>query len=188
MNKPKLPAESVRDVDFSFQKMNRTDFEECEFVNCVFTDLSRLSFIDCHFKNCNLSNSKTVDTALKSCKFSGCKLLGMNFSASKDFIFEVHFEDCLMDYVSFDRKKLNKSSFTRCKLHGANFTEADLSKSTLVNCDLYDALFSGTNLSSVDLTSAINFIIDPELNNIKKAKFTLQGLPGLLQRHHILLD
>jgi uncharacterized protein YjbI with pentapeptide repeats len=80
---------------------------------------------------------------------------------------------------------MNKSSFKNSKLHHVNFTQADLSKCGFENCDLYEALFSGTDLSGVDLSSCINFIIDPELNRIRKAKFSLQGLPGLLQRYEI---
>ena len=26
-----------------------------------------------------------------------------------------------MDYTSFDKKRINKSSFDNCKIHGANF-------------------------------------------------------------------
>ena len=55
----------------------------------------------------------------------------------KDFAFEVYFEKCLLDYASFDSKKLNKSEFKSCKMHEVNFTKADLSKSHFFNCDLY---------------------------------------------------
>ncbi|WP_419802798.1 hypothetical protein [Mucilaginibacter sp.] len=33
-----------------------------------------------------------------------------------------------------------------------------------------------------DFSSAYNFSIDPENNRIKKAKFSVAGLPGLLEK------
>lgn len=180
--------EVISQVDFSTGPMKRTEFEGCEFISCHFSDLSKLSFIDCVFKTCNLSNAKAIDSHLRNCSFKDCKLLGTNFSRAKELTFEVHFENCLMDYASFDKKKMHQSSFKHCKLHGANFTQADASKCTFAQCDFYEALFSGTNLGGVDLSSCVNFIIDPELNNIKKARFALNALPGLLQRYDIRVE
>ena len=180
--------ETFSNVDFAAEHSGRKEFENCEFTNCGFHDLSHLIFRDCIFKATNLSNLKTQQTIFQNCFFTDCKLLGLNFSNAKDFAFEVHFENCNLDYASFDKKKMNKSSFKNCKIHNGNFTETDLSKSTLTNCDFYEALFSGTNLAGVDLRSCQNFIIDPELNSIKKAKFNLQHLPGLLQRYEITVE
>lgn len=188
MSKFKQPLDSFTNINFSSEHTTDKEYEYCEFVNCTFPDFSRLSFRDCVFKNCNLSNLKTSQTIFQNCVFKECKLLGINFSEAKDFAFEVHFENCNMDYASFDKKKMNKSSFKNSRLHGANFTETDLSKCILLNCDFYDALFSGTNLTGVDLSTCINFIIDPELNKIKKAKFSLHSLPNLLQRYDIVVD
>lgn len=187
MQKPKPARETASNIDFS-QSAPVKEFENHDFVNCIFPNLSGAVFRDCHFINCNLSNLKTTGSLIQNCLFRDCKLLGVNFSDSKEFGFEVHFESCNLDYTSFDRKKLHKSSFKNCKIHSGNFTEADLSKCRFSNCDLYDTLFSGTNLSTVDLSSCVNMIIDPELNNITKATFSLHSLPGLLQRHAIKVE
>ena len=188
MSKQIKNKEQLRDLDLSVQKDQREDFHNCEFINCIFSDLSDLNFIDCDFKNCNLSNLKTTNSRLQNVSFIDCKLLGLNFSRAIDFALELHFENCILDYASFDNKKLNKSSFKNCKLHNANFTQADLSRSTFTNCDLHESLFAKTNLATVDLTTCKNFLIDPELNNIKKAKFLLHDLPGLLYRHDIIIE
>ena len=45
--------------------------------------------------------------------------------------------------------------------------------------------FNRTNLEKADLSSATNFAIDPENTRIKNAKFSLDGLPGLLGRYQI---
>ena len=185
MNKLKN-KEQYRNIDFSQKKEER--FDSCEFINCQFADLSHISFIDCDFRSCNLSNFKTVNTRLQNVSFFDCKLLGLNFSGTIDFALELHFENCILDYASFDRKKLNKSSFKNCRLHSTNFGNADLSKSTITTCDFMDASFSKTNLSTIDFTTNFNFLIDPELNTIKKTKFLTQQLPALLYRHDIVVE
>ena len=94
----------------------------------------------------------------------------------------------MLDYASFDSKKMNKSEFKSCKMHEVNFTNSDLSKSTFADCDLYEAVFAKTNLSSIDFTSSANFAIDPEINNVKRAKFLSQDLFRLLTRHDIIIE
>lgn len=188
MSKQIRAKEQIRDINFSQQNNNRQDFNNCEFINCVFSDLSDLNLIDCNFRNCNLSNLKTANSRLQNVSFFDCKLLGLNFSGAIDFALELHFENCLLDYASFDSKKLNKSSFKNCKIHNANFTQADLSKSSFKNCDLFESLFANTNLNTVDFTTSKNFLIDPEMNSLKKAKFLLHDLPGLLYRHDIIIE
>lgn len=178
----------VSNVNFADQPSKNKEFELIEFVNCSFNDLSSLSFLDCDFKGCNLSNCRTMNTRLQNCLFKDSKLLGMNFSGAKDLSFEVHFVNCNMDYTFFDKKKMNRSSFANCKLHSANFSNADLSKCTLTDCDFLESIFSDTDLSGVDLSSNLNLLIDPESNRIKKAKFLMNQLPGLLYRYDIRIE
>ena len=66
-----------------------------------------------------------------------------------------------------------------------DFTEADLSDCKFNNCNLKNAFFSRTVLKNADLSSSYNFIIDPDDNIVKKAKFSLHGLPGLLAKYDI---
>lgn len=188
MSKLLKPSEIISNINFSLQKSDREDYEKCEFLNCTFTDISNLNFINCSFKNCNLSNCKLNNIKLQGVEFVDCKLLGINFFQAKDFAFTVFCEKCILDYASFDSKKLNKSEFKYCKMHDVNFTKADLSKTIFIDCDLYEAIFAQTNLSGVDLTSIKNFSIDPEINNLKKAKFLSQDLERLLYRHDIIIE
>lgn len=188
MSKLLKPTEVLSNLNLLPKPSEREDYEKCEFVNCILTDVSNLNFINCVFKNCNLSSCKANNTKLQSVEFIDCKLLGLNFFQAKDFAFEVYFEKCLLDYASFDSKKLNKSEFKHCKMHEVNFTKADLSKSTMIDCDLYEAIFAQTNLSGLDLTSSSNFAIDPEINTIKKTKILSQDLFRLLTRHDIIIE
>lgn len=188
MSKLTKPSEIISNIVFNGDAMQREDYDNCEFLNCTFTDISNLNFIQCHFKNCNLSNCKVNNVKLQDVAFTDCKLLGINFYQAKDFAFALFCEKCNLDYASFDSKKLNKSEFKHCKMHEVNFSNADLTKITFTNCDLLEAVFSKTNLSGVDLTSITNFAIDPETNNIKKAKFLLHDLERLLYKYHIIVE
>jgi hypothetical protein len=48
-----------------------------------------------------------------------------------------------------------------------------------------DALFDRTNLEKANFSTAQYYRIDPNTNNIKRAKFSLDGLPGLLTAYNI---
>jgi uncharacterized protein YjbI with pentapeptide repeats len=128
---------------------------------------------------------KLSGTTLNNAKFTNCKILGVTFSECIDFLFSVSFNNCILDYSSFQNKKMHKTSFKDSSLKGVNFTQTDLSTSAFTKCDLESAIFNQSNLSSVDFSNANNFSIDPELNRLKKAKFSLQSLPSLLSKHTI---
>ena len=72
-------------------------------------------------------------------------------------------------------------------MHEIDFTEADLSQSVFKKCDLMGSTFQKTNLEKADFCSAQNFNIQPELNSIKKAKFSPHGILGLVLHHDIVV-
>ena len=80
------------------------------------------------------------------------------------------------------------TTFKNCSLREVDFTEAELSGSLFLECDLSDAKFEHTNLEKSDFTTALHYVIDPELNRIKGAKFSISGLSGLLIRYDIVIE
>ena len=68
------------------------------------------------------------------------------------------------------------------------FIGTNLSNSFFENCNLDNAIFNDTQLKEVDFTSAYNYKIDPEFNPMKKAKFSTQGIPGLLDKYDIKIQ
>ena len=44
------------------------------------------------------------------------------------------------------------------------------------------------DLEGVDFRSSFNYSIDPSLNRIKKARFAISGLPGLLDKFDIEIE
>lgn len=185
----KLLYEDQGFVNLTFIEMEtkNREFENCSFKHCDFSNGVFLSckFMDCVFTNCNLSMVKFPDCQMNNATFIDCKLLGLNFSQCLDFLFGVRFEGCLMDYCSFARKKSPKTQFKKCSMRHVDFLESDLSKSVFSDTDLTNAVFESTILKEVDFTTASNYSIDPERNTIKKAKFSLYGIEGLLQKYDI---
>jgi hypothetical protein len=55
-------------------------------------------------------------------------------------------------------------------------------------CDLSRAVFQAGILEKTDFRSAFNYTIDPELNKLKKAKFSRSGLAGLLEKYNIDIE
>ncbi|CAN5414057.1 pentapeptide repeat-containing protein [soil metagenome] len=165
-------------------------YENCKFISCDFSyaGLNDKVFIDCRFEDCNLSLAEVVNTGLQNIRFVRCKLSGVNFSKSKDFLFELHFEGCILDNAVFYKKKNKKATFTDCSMEETDLTEADLTDACFVNCNLHRAFFSNTILKNADLRTSYNFTIDPDINNLKKTRFSLHGLPGLLSKYDIKVE
>ncbi|MFD2148495.1 pentapeptide repeat-containing protein [Mucilaginibacter antarcticus] len=137
------------------------------------------------FDNCNLSMMKLDRSTLNNVSFKDCKILGVNFSAAEDFLFTVAFESCSLDYSSFMRKKMPKTVFKKSSLKEVTFTQANLAGSVFDDCNLLETVFRQTNLTSVNFSTALNYIIDPELNTMKKAIFSSHGLEGLLFKYDL---
>ena len=177
-------------VDYTIKKLPVGDYENCRFTNCNFaeTDLSKITFIDCVFDNCNLSAANINGTSFQETKFVNCKLLGLHFENCNSFLFTVQFDHCLLNLSGFYKMNLKAFQFTNCSLQEVDFTEADLSSAVFHECNLLGAMFDQTNLEKADLRTAINFSIDPERNKLKKAKFSITGLIGLLHKYDLIVS
>lgn len=177
-------------IDFTKNKLTATDYENCIFTECNFSgvNLSNITFSECQFKECNLSLVNITQTGLREIRFTDCKLLGLHFERCNEFLFSVSFERCTLNLSSFFKMKMKKTIFKKCILQETDFGETDLSLSRFDDCDLQGALFENTNLEKADLRSAYNYTIDPEKNHLTRARFSLSGLPGLLERYKLEIE
>ncbi len=177
-------------INFSEDGMIKGEYEACTFINCNFSTmgLDDIQFIDCLFRNCDLSMVKMAKTVLNNAKFSHCKMLGINFENCSEFLFLPAFEDCTLNFSSFYKRSLKNASFKNCSLQEVDFTEADLHGLVLDNCELMGAKFENTLLEKADLRTSRQYSIDPEKNRIKKAKFSMDGIAGLLDKYDILIQ
>jgi uncharacterized protein YjbI with pentapeptide repeats len=175
---------------FAENRPEKGEYENCIFKMCDFSgyDLSGYKFSECDFIASNLSLVKLNTTALQNITFRDCKLMGLHFYTCNEFALSLSFDGCILNHSSFYRMKLRKTSFTNSQLQETDFTECDLSSSIFDRCDLTKAMFENSILEKVDFRSASNYIIDPEINRIKRAKFSLPGVTGLLSKYDIVIE
>lgn len=187
MAKHYIEDEKFERKQFNSEPLPALEYENCTFHYCDFTDcdLSGYKFMDCEFHGCNMSLVKCVKTALRNVKFNQCKMLGWRFDLCNDFGFSVRFEGCQLNHSSFHQLKIKKTVFIDTQLREVDFSSCDLSGSIFESCDLSDALFENTVLIQADFRTAIHYHIDPEMNQIKKARFSLSGVEGLLRKYQI---
>lgn len=172
------------------KQIEKGDYEFCRFVNCILpnSDLSGISFIECEFENCDFSSSKLYDTSFKDVTFVKSKLVGLCFEDCNEFLFSIDFSESNLNLSSFYQMKPKNISFRDCNLKEVDFTEAELAETLFEKCDLHSAIFKNTNLRKADFRSSYNFLIDPEINKIEKARFSLMGLPGLLDKYDLEIE
>ena len=181
---------SFESIDYSEKAVTDSEFYKCDFIKCDFTkcDLSDIDFIDCNFKECNFTLCIMKNSGFKDIKFNNCKIIGIDFSVCNNFLFTVSFNDCHLDYSTFHSKKMRKTEFINCTLKQVDFTKVDLTASVFSYCDLSNAIFNQTILEKVDFRTAVNYTLEPDNNKIKKARFSLKGLPGLLSTYDIDIE
>lgn len=177
-------------VDFTEKPLPKGEYDGCQFINCNFSnaDLMNIDFSDCEFIGSNLSMATIMKTGFKNVRFNNCKLLGLHFNNCSPFLFEVKFDNCLLNLSSFYKLKMAKTTFINSTLHEVDFVEADLNNALFNNCDLLNATFDDTILDKADLRTAYNYSINPERNKIKKAKFSVVGIAGLLSQYDIVIE
>ena len=166
------------------------EYVDCRFVNCCFqeADLTGLGFDGCLFEGCDLTLVKVRDTAFRNVLFLHSKLLGVRFEYCNPFGLLFGFTDCLLNLSSFFRLKIAGTSFIRCQLVEVDFADTDLSGAVFEECNLSGAVFEHTNLEKADFRTAVGYVIHPETNRVKKAKFSSAGLAGLLLRYGIEIE
>ena len=137
---------------------------------------------------CNLSLANLTKVLFNDVQFRDCKMLGLRFDTCNNFGLSFNFEQCILNHSSFYQAKLKKTTFQNTQLQEVDFTECDLKNVVFDNCDLARALFENTTLEKADFRTAFNYAIDPENNRIKKAKFSLVGVSGLLHKYDIQIE
>jgi uncharacterized protein YjbI with pentapeptide repeats len=185
-----MEDQRIEGISYAEGEIIQETFDYCTFVKCNFTktQVALCLFNDCSFVDCNLSMTDFNQSTLNNVSFKNCKILGVSFGKCHDFIFEVSFDNCVLDYSSFEKRKMPKTSFLRSSLKGTDFGLADMKQCRFVESDLTEAIFYNTNLQEADFSTAYNYTIDPDENNIKKARFSREGLTGLLYKYNIIIE
>ena len=187
-------GEDFQDLNLDGNTLYEDEFTSCKFINCSFleTVFERCRFANSIFRDCDLSLSKITGSVFVDTSFEETKIIGVNW-AQADWT-----ENPIGTPIKFYKSALNHSTFIGLKLKGlevlnctavnVDFREADFSQADFSGSDLSDSLFLHTNLAGADLSQARNYSINPGLNNIKKARFSLPEAMSLLYNMDIILD
>ncbi len=177
-------------LDFTQEPLTKGEYENCKFTNCNFeeTNLNDIKFMDCNFQDCNWSLVQLNGTVLREVKFKDCKMLGLQFESCNDFGLSFSFENCQLNHSTFFQMNIKKTIFRNCQLREIDFSESNLSNVIFDNCDLAQAIFINTVLDKADFRTAYNYSIDPESNRLKKAKFSILGISGLLDKYDLIIE
>ena len=183
-------GKKFKGIDFTEKGFIKGEYEDCIFINCNLSavDLSGVNFGECEFIECDLSMVKLTDTLMRGISFKDCKLIGLHFEDCKDFLFDVQFDSCHLNLSSFYQRKLKNTKFVNCVLREVDFSEVDLTEAIFINCDLKQSVFDRSILVKADFRSSYNYSIDPEINQVQKAKFSKEGLAGLLTKYNIVVE
>ncbi len=177
-------------INFTEKPLLKGEYENCIFTNCNFeeTNLTEFKFIDCEFRDCNWSLVLLHGTVLRDVKFIDCKMLGLQFESCNDFGLAFSFENCQLNHSTFFQMNIKKTIFRNCQLREIDFSESNLTNVIFDNCDLAQAIFINTVLEKADFRTAYNYSFDPENNRIRKAKFSILGITGLLDKYDIVIE
>jgi uncharacterized protein YjbI with pentapeptide repeats len=176
-------------IAFTKEELNHKEFESCTFINCNFSSCHfiAVTFIECHFKNCDLSQCAVNHVGLRTVYFTDCKIEGVNFAMCDQFIFEINFENCLLDFSKFYGLSLKGTQFIGCSLVANDFMGSTLTNVAFQNCDLYKTVFDKAIANKVDFRTSYNYTINPSKTKLNKSHFSLDEVKGLLIKHDIII-
>ena len=165
------------------------EFQDCSFSKCTFTGTTFKSckFKDCTFVDCDLSLAKVDYSTFKGVIFEKSKLVGINWAlASWDsngllpLLNPISFVECVLNYSSFTGLELESLQIEKCTANEVDFSEANLEKSSFQGTDLSGSIFRNTRLTEANFIEATNYAINPEVNIIKQAQFSIPEAMSLL--------
>ena len=182
-----IDDQNFKGIDFTNEKLELANYEDCQFSNCNFAslNLSKFSFENCEFIDCDLSMINVTYAAFKEVTFRNCKALGIKFETCNPFLFKIDFQNCQLNFSSFFGLPMKHFLFKGSEIRECDFAEADLSCAKFIDCNLDASNFDRTNLTKADFSTAVNFTIDPDGNHIDDAQFSKEGLLGLLTKYKI---
>lgn len=184
-----LLDKEYKDIIYDTADLNFKDFEGCVFVNCNFSACTfvAVTFIDCIFEDCVFTAAKINYVAFRTATFKHCEIKEVNFAMCDKLIFEVHFQNCILDFSKFYTLKIKGTTFSNCSLIAVDFMATNLTGVTFDHCDLYRAEFAKAIANNANFQTSYNYTIDPTQTKLKKAIFSLEQVKGLLFKHDVVV-
>jgi uncharacterized protein YjbI with pentapeptide repeats len=179
-------------LSYSEDLIERTAFYECRFENCTFAEVRFVAcrFYDCVFKDCDLSLATVSACVFSEATFEQCKLVGVNWAEmSQDTLIQkpLNFFQCVLNYSTFIGLTLKGIRIAACVAWDVDFSDVDLREADCQKTDFAESHFRHTDLTRADFTDAKNYAIDPEINALTGAKFSLPEAINILRSMDIEL-
>lgn len=150
--------------------------------------MAQAILMECSFKHCGFSLVSLDGCRLQNVRFEDCKLVGLEFHKCDKTFFCVTFQQSILMACNFSELKMKKTSFSHSKLKECYFNSTQLLESNFQQTDLAGTLFHHCDLSKTDFRGAINYAIDPQTNNLKKAVFSSPEVLALLSFFDIKIE
>jgi len=199
LNPPLQPFARYQDQIFKGLRTTQTMAEQKEFEDCTFllssmTDLcfSQCRFIDCIFDRCDMSLCAFPHSAFVGCVFQNTKLVGIDWTQADwtglKLQEPVRFDACVLSHSTFIGMQITDLKMMGCISTDVDFREADLAGVDFSGTDLSQSLLHQTNLEGADFRHAMKYTIQPEVNRLTKAKFSMPEAMSLLYNMDIVFD
>ena len=168
---PSLKDTEYQDCVFKACRWQGVHLENCSFLGCTF---DHCQFSDIHFTFC-----KMRDAWLEGCAFRGIGWgalqgrggLGQPIGKAINCSFRYNqFVGMALGGFDFSRNQFSECLFDDCKLAEADFNGAGLGRTAFTRCDLQNA----------DFRAAQEYLIDPNQNKLKGARFSFPDVVTLL--------
>lgn len=121
------------------------------------------------FKSKDFSNQEFERVVYANCEFSKCLF------SHADFAF-VNFVECIFDECDFSSANIDNCGFRDAKFKGYKMLglRFDYCNDFMLSFDFEDCM--------------LNYSFDPEINQIKKGVFSIEGVIGLLEKYKIVIE
>ncbi len=175
---------SFSNEDFSSQSFDGYTLSNCVFEKCDFTNSSfeGVSLWDCDFKECNFSLVNLKECTMQNITFEDSKIVGIDFSrCNTSLFFSIKATKSFLQYCSFSSLNMKRVNFNRSKIVQCRFDETNLSEAQLIGVDFAGSTFHNCDLSKANFEKAVNYVLNPCENKIKKAKFSSPECLGLVK-------
>jgi fluoroquinolone resistance protein len=171
------------------EELRGLTFANCTFNKCSFKEAA---FRACRFQHCTLTRCDLSLATVDACTFSNTrfqdsKLIGIDWTKAAWGKKEIHrllkaldFYGCVLNYSSLLGLTLAGAAIQKCIAKEVDLSEANLSQADCTYTDFAGSQFRHTDLTEADFTGATNYAINPQLNTLKKTKFSLPEALSLL--------
>ncbi len=136
------------------------------------------------FFACTFSSLPLIETDFLGTHFSECSF-GVPIYLCERRFFTPQFQSCVLIGCNFSHLSMRGISFCKSKVHECSFLEADLTGANLQETDFAGSLFHHTNLAKADFKGARSYAINPQVNVVKKACFSLPDALCLLESFEV---